>query len=186
MKDSPKPLAVLDPAPRLAKPPVHIPDLRAECDAIVAAVQAKLGRVFDPQFVGAAAAQHGGPFPTVADSLPKGMAKGMPMHCHVNSRRVALRSPRFRYAEGVARPIPDAWGSRLSHAWLVDEEGAVIDRTWASGTDYHGFVVPASTLRAMSAFAVARRRTLCFVTSFEGRHLLREMGVTLEQALKGL
>ena len=46
--------------------------------------------------------------------------------------------------------------------------------------------VPASTLREVAAFARRKGRCLGFLTDYEGRRLLAEMGVTLEEALRGL
>jgi hypothetical protein len=42
----------------------------------------------------------------------------------------------YHYCEGLARP-PQTCGMLFDHAWLIDEQGRVLDPTW-HGADYAG------------------------------------------------
>jgi hypothetical protein len=54
---------------------------------------------------------------------------------------VSYGGANFHYCEGVARP-PDSCGLLFDHAWLVNDDGLVIDPTWHdpsySNTLYYG------------------------------------------------
>jgi hypothetical protein len=62
----------------------------------------------------------------------------LPRHCYYNAWQLALHEPRkYTYVEGYAHMgvMP------VSHAWVVDSEGNVLDPTWqdlAERSDYFG------------------------------------------------
>jgi hypothetical protein len=60
--------------------------------------------------------------------------------CYMNAGRVVYDRPDLRYVEGYA--VPGNIGIPLMHAWLVDEDGRVIDPTWADGAAYYGVIIP--------------------------------------------
>lgn len=73
------------------------------------------------------------------DGLP-----GTPKMCYSNAGRVALGLdgfdfPELTYVEGYAI---SSLGIPLGHAWLVDEDGNVIDKTWPEGSGYFGIPIP--------------------------------------------
>ena len=66
-----------------------------------------------------------------AAPLPPGVPRGKPGNCYANATRLMMDNPyAYRYVEGLAYPetLPDAIG--VLHAWVVDEDGTVIDNTW--------------------------------------------------------
>ena len=127
-----------------------------------------LGEVWDLGAMGLAVLEFGQCFLKVSDRLPIGMRRGQLTACHVNCRKMAIRRPEeFTYAEGFARSTSLGFGTpRLSHAWLVDSQGLVVDRTWdrGEGDEYDGVIIPTSTLSEMERFARRQGRPLAFVT----------------------
>jgi len=73
----------------------------------------------------------------------------VPKMCYQNAGSVALGFhgdyPELTYVEGYA--IPADVGIPLQHAWLVDKDGNVIDRTWRDGVAYFGIPIPSENLR---------------------------------------
>lgn len=72
--------------------------------------------------------------------LPAGIDYVEPRYCYQNAFRTALQE-RFVYVEGYAlsssRDLP------LLHAWNLDHEGFVVDRTWnPHGRVYFGVIFP--------------------------------------------
>lgn len=63
-----------------------------------------------------------------AQMLPDWVEKGPKRQCFMNAGLLALSYPELTYVEGLALsatvPIP------LSHAWVVDADGRVMDPTW--------------------------------------------------------
>ena len=77
---------------------------------------------------------------------------GAARQCFRNSVRLALRRPRFyTYVEGYAI---NKWaaGRPVAHAWCVDPEGFVVDRTWDNGADYFGVPLRVGYLRLIRTF----------------------------------
>jgi hypothetical protein len=78
--------------------------------------------------------------PKKGDKLPKGCQKGEAKDCYRNSMNNMMMNPDdYTYVEGYAT-IDIMSGFGISHAWLVDKEGNVIDPTWEPGvgTSYFG------------------------------------------------
>jgi len=76
--------------------------------------------------------QYGKSFP-IRKSFLNG--KGRAKECFMNSYRL-MDSTGFTYCEGFA--TSDALGVALEHAWVIDEDGFVIDPTWEDGREYFG------------------------------------------------
>lgn len=78
---------------------------------------------------------------------PQDVRRGKARRCYVNAFELALANPgRYFYVEGYATsaiPVP--------HAWCVDRQGRVIDRTpyWEESTDYFGIKFTIKTLHAI-------------------------------------
>lgn len=68
--------------------------------------------------------------------LPENIDRGSPKNCYYNCLELLREHPDLTYCEGYAQsedlPLP------LFHAWLVDEDGLVVDPTWKSGDAYFG------------------------------------------------
>lgn len=60
--------------------------------------------------------------------------RGRRGQCYKNAALMALERRELTYVEGLATVV----GVPLSHAWLVDGEGQVIDPTWGDGAGYFG------------------------------------------------
>jgi hypothetical protein len=80
--------------------------------------------------------------------FPAGIRKGRKKYCFRNAALLAIEQPQsFRYVEGYAlypglRP--------MLHAWNIDKDGNLVDRTWKNcGTAYIGVVF--STARVITA-----------------------------------
>lgn len=76
-------------------------------------------------------------------TLPDDVPDGPPKQCYVNAAMLALVNPeKYTYVEGYA--CSDDLGIVMSHAWVVDYEGRIIDNTWGSlasppsGVSYYG------------------------------------------------
>jgi hypothetical protein len=57
--------------------------------------------------------------------------------CYRNSAEIALQRPDLTYVEGYAFadiPLPFP----VAHAWLVTDDGLVVDPTWDAGFEYFG------------------------------------------------
>jgi len=59
--------------------------------------------------------------------------------CYSNAGRIA-NGKGLRYVEGYA--VPSTFPLPMSHAWLIDEKGRIIDPTWEDGAAYYGVVIP--------------------------------------------
>lgn len=158
--------------------------------AVAELVRATIGDVPDLRTIGAAVAQYGRYWPDLANGMPRWVRRGEMGWCHRNARRAAIKRPEeIRYVEGFARATGTSLGRGaplMAHAWLVNDKDEVIDPTWDDGADYVGVVIPASTLHAFREMGRRKRRFLSFVTSFEGRTLLREFRVSVEEAVSGV
>jgi hypothetical protein len=70
-----------------------------------------------------------------SESIPA-QKMGRVKQCYMNAYRLADRDPSLTYVEGVAMnasvPFP------LEHAWVVNQQGQVIDPTWSDGKAYFG------------------------------------------------
>ena len=106
--------------------------------------------------------QHGQKFPLgkTPDTLPNALLNKA---CFENCYRIALKFPRYAYAEGYA--IPVIKGESLfpmEHAWLVDRAtGEAIEITWEElGTEYFGVLITKPALRE------AHRQNHCFSVLF--------------------
>lgn len=73
----------------------------------------------------------------VAAPLPARMKSLMPTRCYSNAQRAVVsavsagRKP-LTYAEGYACSGGLAVSVPMQHAWLIDDEGRVVDQTWRS------------------------------------------------------
>jgi hypothetical protein len=74
--------------------------------------------------------------------LPSRYRIGRPKACYYNSYQMAVRNPRLTYVEGYATHIIP-----IMHAWCVDQNGNVHDRTWANGEHYVGLPIKTSYLK---------------------------------------
>lgn len=81
--------------------------------------------------------------------LPRQYRGGKLAVCFANSYRMAVRHD-LTYVEGYA-VTRDGHGHL--HAWCVDDEGRVLDRTWRSGLGYFGIPFQLTYLKS-----VIRRR----------------------------
>lgn len=80
--------------------------------------------------------EHGRTFIPSPCPRPKGIRRGKMKMCFMNSYHLAVEM-NWTYVEGFAIasdiPIP------LHHAWVVDQEGNVIETTWEdSAAEYYG------------------------------------------------
>jgi hypothetical protein len=84
--------------------------------------------------------QHGVLFPNILQELPKGMRYGAQKHCFYNAFRRGTDGSFFEPIEGLTYCEGYAQGLIIvHHAWLVDQNGNVIDPTWREkGTCYFG------------------------------------------------
>ena len=74
---------------------------------------------------------YGKPF----EKMVKSPFKGKPKSCFENCLKALLRYPQLSYSEGFA--IGDDIPIAVSHAWLVNDVGEVIDPTWV-GKQFKG------------------------------------------------
>lgn len=70
-------------------------------------------------------------------TLPQSFPRMTPGYCYANAGELALAHPELTYVEGFACakvPVP------VHHAWLVTQDGEVIDPTWGAEPQgqYHG------------------------------------------------
>jgi hypothetical protein len=77
--------------------------------------------------------------------LPAGLSRGQPRQCYRNAGEEAVADRRWAYAEGYAAcrgVFP------VHHAWLVDEQGFVLDPTWefSEKNEYFGLVFSTEAL----------------------------------------
>jgi hypothetical protein len=81
----------------------------------------------------------------VGGPLPDGMERGEPKLCFQNAGRLAFDG--WTYCEGLA--IRESLGLPLAHAWVLDDDGKVVDPTWdrPEETHYLGVVVPFESYR---------------------------------------
>jgi hypothetical protein len=63
--------------------------------------------------------------------------------CYSNAGRIA-NGKGLRYVEGYA--VPSTVPLPMMHAWLIDEQGRIIDPTWEDGNAYYGVVIPHTTM----------------------------------------
>lgn len=79
-------------------------------------------------------------------SLPKGVKMGRAQECYANAARLAWSNPgKYTYVEGFV--FLDIAPLAISHAWVVDNEGNVIDNTFKTpGKQYFGVPVNYSDL----------------------------------------
>jgi len=69
--------------------------------------------------------------------FPNGAKKGEIKNCFKNAFELALETG-WTYCEGYAFSVV----LPLAHAWVLDEQGRVIDPTWREGKDYYGVEIP--------------------------------------------
>jgi hypothetical protein len=67
-----------------------------------------------------------------SDNYPRGAIK----QCFMNAYQL-LHMPGLSYCEGFAMGVIP-----MLHAWMIDEEGNVIDPTWQDGVEYFGIELP--------------------------------------------
>lgn len=66
--------------------------------------------------------------------------------CFRNATQAALDHPdELTYVEGFA--FANRGWFPMEHAWVIDKNGNVIDKTWPEGFDYYGIPFPADQLR---------------------------------------
>lgn len=81
-------------------------------------------------------------------SLPKKYGAGRFKGCFENSYRMAIRHSVI-YVEGLAISHSDR--DAVAHAWCVDDNGKVLDRTWTSGVAYLGVPIKTEFLNRLMA-----------------------------------
>ncbi len=98
--------------------------------------------------------EHGQPFVTKVKSPFKGERKA----CFENCLKGLLRYPNLNYCEGFA--ISDDVDIAVSHAWLVNNDGELIDPTWIGerfkGSAYFGVVFTDDFVREIA------QKTKCY------------------------
>ena len=77
---------------------------------------------------------------------PKGIKKGVMKQCYMNATKLAISKRELTYVEGIAY-TPKLGKMAVSHAWVVDKEGKVIDNTWDEPETCQYFGVPVPTTR---------------------------------------
>lgn len=92
-----------------------------------------------PQHVGSnILIKHGRVWPCDVSTIAPRPRRFMRQHCYYNAWQLALNEPRkYTYVEGYA----DMGLMPISHAWVVDSEGNVLDPTWQdleARKDYFG------------------------------------------------
>jgi hypothetical protein len=113
---------------------------------------------------------YGKPFVKKVKSPFKGERKA----CFENCLKGLLRYPNLNYCEGFA--ISDDIGIAVSHAWLVNNDGELIDPTWVGkqfkGSTYFGVVFTDDFVREIA------QKTKCYGILdndyMNGHQLLRE------------
>lgn len=73
----------------------------------------------------------------IPDEVPHGEMK----QCYINAAILALSDSKYTYVEGYA--ATDDLGIAMSHAWVEDDQGVLIDNTWGAldretGVTYYG------------------------------------------------
>lgn len=76
--------------------------------------------------------EHGRSFPIRKNRLN---GKGKSQQCYQNSYHMMVDRG-YTYCEGFA--TSHLLGVAIEHAWVLDEEGYVVDPTWSDGTEYFG------------------------------------------------
>lgn len=119
--------------------------------------------------------------------LPKKYRSGGIQVCFANSYRMALRH-QLIYVEGYAIPAHSSLGTL--HAWCVDHNGMVLDRTWRPAKAYFGIPFQTQFLKRTIA---ARRKGLGEEYYFgllddwqSGHSLIEELGDMPELWLENL
>lgn len=87
--------------------------------------------------------QWGRPFPNVEQPPPP---KSQARECYRNAALLAMSDASLTYCEGFA-VAPDLFP--MSHAWVVRENGTVLDPTWPDGNDYFGVAIKTDALARM-------------------------------------
>lgn len=111
--------------------------------------------------------QHGREFPILSPNAERYQRRPLKA-CFDNSFQMVSRSRgRLRYVEGYAMGafFP------VHHAWAIDEQDRVIDRTWReTGIGYFGIIVPLDYVRSIRTFD-----NLCVLDRWQDNYpLLRE------------
>jgi hypothetical protein len=70
--------------------------------------------------------------------FPKNLTKGKKKECFRNAMLLAIEK-NWTYCEGYALAVIPT-----HHAWVLDDDGDVIDPTWDEGVDYYGVEIPMS------------------------------------------
>lgn len=69
---------------------------------------------------------------------PLDISKDADKECFKNAALLAMANPKYTYVEGFAT-IKSLGALPISHAWVVDKKGNVVDSTWKTpGTSYYG------------------------------------------------
>jgi hypothetical protein len=99
-------------------------------------------------------AEIGGPIPKLLLTHGRLMNEKSPEHedftrgalgeCYMNAGRALHTHPHLHYVEGYA--VPGNIPFPMMHAWLVDDEGRVIDPTWEDGAAYFGMIIGRHTV----------------------------------------
>jgi hypothetical protein len=81
--------------------------------------------------------------------LPPTIPMRAPQECFRNSAHLAATHPELRYVQGYGLPARGILP--VPHAWVVDDQGRVIDTTWEDGETaaYYGMVVPIASVHQM-------------------------------------
>jgi hypothetical protein len=96
-----------------------------------------------------------------ATPLPSRFKSLMPTRCYSNAQSAVVRAVSagrepLTYAEGYA--CPRTLPYPIQHAWLVDDEGRVVDQTWSHPEECTYFGVLFTTEYIMEAAEKYRRR----------------------------
>lgn len=68
---------------------------------------------------------------------PEGLNKMPDRECFCNATKLVQYDPSLVYVEGFA--LPDGIPIAIHHAWVMDQNGDMIDPTWSTaGTEYFG------------------------------------------------
>lgn len=109
--------------------------------------------------------------------LPSNISKGMPRCCYYNCQQLVLTNNELTYVEGYAIPQNSLPGDLsfllpISHAWLLDRDGAIIDPTWEPfGLVYLGIPFSTEWLKSVWVAREQKESDNDIITIIQGNYM---------------